>query len=231
MNKKIWHISDTHSFHNLLVVPKDIDIVIHSGDFSNYRDLYKNEIETKDFITWYSNLDIKYKILVAGNHDAFPSIAPKEFKDLCEESNIIYLENESVEIEGIKIYGSPVQPTFGNWYFQKRREKLFKFWENIPDDTDILVVHGPPQGILDLSYSRDHRLEYCGCRSLKRHILERLNLKFCLFGHIHNNENIINAGIMKLSICDTIFSNGSVVCDGKFGKLISNGNILEYGTN
>jgi hypothetical protein len=47
-----------------------------------------------------------------------------------------------------------------------------------------------------------------------------------LFGHIHNNDEIINAGTMKLSICDTIFSNGSVVTDRRFGKLSSNGNII-----
>jgi hypothetical protein len=48
-----------------------------------------------------------------------------------------------------------------------------------------------------------------------------------LFGHIHNCKDIINAGMQKLSICDTWFSNGSVVTDGKFGKLSSNGNIIE----
>ena len=42
-----------------------------------------------------------------------------------------------------------------------------------------------------------------------------------------DSEDIINAGTMKLSISDTIYSNGSVVTDGKFGKLSSNGNIFE----
>ena len=224
----ILHISDTHSYHRLLNIPNDIDMIIHSGDFSNYRDFYKNEPETRDFLKWYSNLNIKYKILIAGNHDAYPAIALQEFKDLCEYHNIIYLENESVTIEGINIFGSPLQPTFGNWYFQKARHKLDEYWKQIPDNTDILVVHGPPKGILDLSYSRDHKLEYCGCNSLRNHILNRLNLSFCLFGHIHNTDDIINAGITKLSIKDTIFSNGSVVTDGKFGKLSSNGNIIKY---
>ena len=225
---KIHHISDSHSYHDLLKIDPTCDMIIHSGDFSNYRDVYKNEIETRDFIQWYKNLDIKYKILIAGNHDAVAAKWSKEFKQLCKDSNIIYLEHESVEIEGIKIFGSPYTPRFGDWYFMKQRHKLWNMWEQIPDDTDILVVHGPPNGCLDFSYKRDHTLECCGCRSLKKQILQRLNLKFCLFGHIHNNEDIINAGIMKLSICDTIFSNGSIVCDGKFGKLTSNGNILKY---
>jgi hypothetical protein len=51
--------------------------------------------------------------------------------------------------------------------------------------------------------------------------------QYMLFGHIHNCRDIINAGMLKLSAYDTWFSNGSVVTDGKFGKLTSNGNILE----
>ena len=66
---KILHISDTHGFHNLLTIPKDIDMVIHSGDSTNYKDLYKNEVELQDFIYWYSRVKVKYKILIAGNHD------------------------------------------------------------------------------------------------------------------------------------------------------------------
>jgi hypothetical protein len=48
-----------------------------------------------------------------------------------------------------------------------------------------------------------------------------------LFGHIHNCDDIINAGTRTIPGLDTIFSNGSVVTDGKFGKLSSNGNIFK----
>jgi hypothetical protein len=48
-----------------------------------------------------------------------------------------------------------------------------------------------------------------------------------LFGHLHNNNDIVNAGTQKISGLDTIFSNGSVVTDGKFGRLSSQGNIFE----
>ena len=50
--------------------------------------------------------------------------------------------------------------------------------------------------------------------------------KLMLSGHIHNTEDIINAGTIQLSGYKTIYSNGSVVTDGKFGQLSSNGNIL-----
>lgn len=51
--------------------------------------------------------------------------------------------------------------------------------------------------------------------------------KLMCFGHIHNCEDIINAGYTKQSSYGTIYSNGSVVTDGKFGITSSNGNIFE----
>jgi len=229
MNKKlkIWHISDTHGYHDLLNIPENIDIVIHSGDFSNYYDVYKNEPEALNFLHWFGNLSIKYKILIAGNHDAYVFHMKTKFKELCKDYNIIYLENEGTEIEDIKFWGSPNTPNFGNWYFMKDRGKLDKHWSYVPDNIDIFICHGPCKGILDLSYDRDDKLVFCGDKSLKNHILNRIKPKLFLSGHIHNCDDIINAGTQKLSAYDTIFSNGSVVTDRKFGILSSNGNILE----
>ena len=224
---KIWHISDTHTYHRLLTIPEDIDLVIFSGDCSNPRDPYDNKLEVKDFISWYKELPIKHKIFVSGNHDT--SIEKGLIKKIdFTNYNIHYLENDYINIEGFKIFGSPNTPTFGNgWSFNKSRDKMDKLWSKVDNDVDIFIAHGPPKTILDLSYSRDHILEHCGCNALKRHILNRIKPKLVCFGHIHNTENIINAGVLKLSDYDTIFSNGSVVTDRKFGKLSSNGNILE----
>ena len=61
---KIWHISDTHTYHGFLKVPEGIDMVIFSGDCSNPRDPYTNEHEVRNFITWFDSLKIKHKIFV-----------------------------------------------------------------------------------------------------------------------------------------------------------------------
>lgn len=223
---KIWHISDTHTFHNLLTIPQGIDMVIHSGDCSNPRDPYTNEPEVRAFIHWFKSLPIKHKIYVAGNHDTSIEkklITKKDFQDY----NIIYLEDDLVEIDGITIYGNPYTPNFGNWAFMKDRVKLDRYWVHaIPDYVDIVVTHGPPKGILDKSYDRNNYMECCGDKSLLNKVLQ-VQPAYHLFGHIHNCDDIVNAGMQKLSTCDTWFSNGSVVTDGKFGKLSSNGNIFE----
>jgi len=224
---RIWHISDTHTYHNLLEVPTDIDMVIFSGDCSNPKDPYPNEVEVRAFIDWFGDLPIKHKVFVAGNHDT--SIEKGLVtKDDFDQNYIYYLENTSVEIEGIKIFGSPYTPTFGyGWAFNKDRTKLERFWRNIIDeDVDIVINHGPPKGILDLSTNRNGITERCGDKSLLNKVME-VNPKLCLFGHIHNHQDIINQGTIKLSGLDTIFSNGSVMKDGSFGKLTSNGNIFE----
>lgn len=222
---KIWHISDSHTYHELLNIPSGIDMVIHSGDCSNPRDSYKNEPEVKNFIHWFKGLPIKHKIYVAGNHDASIEkrlVTKKDFEDY----NIHYLENDFVILDGLTIWGSPYSPTFGNWCFMKSRDKLNDLWKYIPEFVDIVVTHTPPKGVLDLSYSRQNVLEYCGCRALANNI-KRVNPKLHLFGHIHNVGDIINAGYLKHSNGDTVYSNGSVVTDGKFGVISSNGNIFE----
>jgi Icc-related predicted phosphoesterase len=200
-------------------------MVIHSGDCSNPRDPYNNEPEVREFIDWYKELSPKYKIYVAGNHDSSIEkklVTKKDFED----NGIIYLENDYVTIEGIKIFGSPYTPNFGNWSFMRDRNKLDRFWcSAIHDDTDIVVTHGPPKGILDKSETREGLMECCGDKSLLNKLLE-VQPAYHLFGHIHNCRGVVNAGMQKLSVCDTFFSNGSVVTDGKFGKLSSNGNTL-----
>lgn len=246
---KIWHFSDTHTYHGLLKVPEDIDIAIFSGDCSNPRDIYANEQEVLNFLVWYGmEVKAKYKIFVAGNHDT--SIEAKLVtRDKFKEYGIIYLENESVELnlndgwqnlansdkigstivpdKKIKIWGSPITPSFGiGWSFNKKRDKLHDLWQTIPDNTDIIISHGPPKGCLDLSFDKTGKLEFCGCEALRKRCLQ-INPKLVCFGHIHSMEGATNAGFMKLGIGDTLYSNGSVVLDGKFGKVYTHGNIFE----
>ena len=224
----LLHISDTHAFHGLFPMHRfeGIDVTIHSGDCSNYKDPYKNEQEVRNFIEWYKHVPVANKIYVAGNHDTSIErrfISREDFTD----NGIIYLENEGIAIDGINYWGSPHTPSFGDWAFMKSRHKLHRVWENIPDDTDVLITHGPPKGILDLSTDRQHNLEMCGCNSLRKRV-EKMNLKLMCFGHIHNSEGITNQGTARIGGKDTIYSNATCVFDGRFDKgLTSYGNIIE----
>lgn len=224
---KIWHISDTHGYHHLLEVPQNIDVVVFSGDCANVRDPYLNENEVRRFLEWFSELPIRHKVMIAGNHDTSLEKRLITKKQIINDYGITYLENDFVVIDGKVFYGSPYTPTFGDWAFMRARDKINKVWTGIPDDTDILITHGPGKGILDLSDNYTNDLHLCGDGALLKRILKLSNLKLHMFGHIHNFKDYTNAGVLKLSKSETLFSNGSVVTDGRFGTLSSNGNILE----
>jgi Icc-related predicted phosphoesterase len=230
---KIWHISDTHTFHWNLTIPEGIDMVLFSGDCSNPQALFQSEKEIKDFIHWFGNLPIKHKVMIAGNHDLAIEhgyVIKQDFID----KGIIYLENSEIVIEGLKIWGSPVTPAFGQgWAFNERRDRLHDLWATIPEDTDIIITHGPPKGVLDMSYhwmgyGGKPFLEYCGCEALRKRCLV-IKPKLVCFGHIHDNEDNYNSGVTKLSDHQTLYSNGCVLKDGRFDfGPKSNGNLFEY---
>lgn len=221
---RIWHISDTHCNEKLLTIPPDIDLIIHSGDATNNRTTFINFNEMKNFIEWYKVIPIKNKIYVAGNHDT--SVYNRQIiKQDFESEGIIYLELESIEINGLKIFGNPYTPTYKNWAFMKDRGKLTPIYDLIPNDTNILISHGPPKGILDSSVSPSNVLEQCGCKELSNRIKYLKDLKLVAFGHIHSRGYCINHGIRILD--NITYSNGAVVEDGKMGQIIYNGSIIE----
>ena len=224
---KIWHISDTHGFHNQLVIPEGIDLVIHTGDASNYLDPYTNEPEVRKFIDWYEQISIPNKIFIPGNHDTSIERGLVKVSDFISRG-IHLLNHDWMDVNGIKIFGSPFTPTFGNWAFMKSRETINRVWEQIPEGMDIVAVHGPCKGILDLSRDRQNVLEFCGDGALRKHVLDRIKPKYFLSGHIHNFEDIINTGFRYLPDYGITFSNAAGVTDRRFDLgLTYNGNIFE----
>lgn len=173
---RIIAISDTHGFHEDLVIPEG-DILIHAGDMTSQGRLS----QIKNFNDWLGSNPHKHKITIAGNHDWGFQTNPDQAKKLL--SSCIYLQDSAFKINGLKFYGSPWQPIFYNWAFNlPRGDALKKTWEKIPSDTDVLITHGPPLGILDKVLSG----ESVGCEDLKNRI-DTLNLKAHIFGHIHEN--------------------------------------------
>lgn len=178
---KILAISDTHNMHRRCekFFPEgDFDIIIHAGDISSRG--YQQEV--KDFMEWFSGLNqFEHKLMIAGNHDFLFEEKPETAKKLIPE-NVIYLEDSGVEIEGIKFWGSPQSPWFYDWAFNRQRgNDIKKYWDMIPDDTDIIVAHSPTL------YTNDyvqHSNEYVGCEDLRYRVQEIEPVAF-ICGHIH----------------------------------------------
>jgi Icc-related predicted phosphoesterase len=200
---RLTFISDTHNKHKQVThaLPGG-DILIHSGDISSMG--YEHEI--REFCKWFNGLDnYKTKIFIAGNHDWGFQDSPDRIKEILDfYTNITYLQDSGVEIDGVKIWGSPWQPRFYNWAFNADRgEDIMQHWNKIPDDTDILITHGPAFGYRDTVTGRTDRL---GCEDLLSRILD-VKPKIHCCGHIHTgygyawNEHtyFLNAAVLNES--------------------------------
>jgi Icc-related predicted phosphoesterase len=173
-------ISDTHNHHQNIILPKG-DILIHAGDYSNVG----TKEDTISFLDWFASQPHAIKIFIAGNHDFYPERFPEDFRSLIP-IGVRYLQNEQTIVDGLKIWGSPYTPFFRDMAFNKKRGKDSKaVWDLIPDDTDILITHGPPHGVLDETYVYTH----VGCEELKARV-DIVKPRYHIFGHIHEQPGI-----------------------------------------
>ncbi len=180
---KIVLISDTHNQHLKLLELPLADLIIHAGDATGLGK--KNEFT--QFLSWYGSLPYAHKILIAGNHDwcldpnYSGDLTWEEAELLCDQAGVVYLRDRAIEIEGKIFYGTPWQPYFFNWAFNiKSAEQRAKIYDQIPANTDILITHTPPAGILDQN-------KYgipCGCEALLAAV-RKLRPQIHIFGHIH----------------------------------------------
>jgi Icc-related predicted phosphoesterase len=194
---EIIAISDTHGQHKSLSLPKG-DVIIHAGDVSKRG----RPAEVEDFLDWFGSLDFKHKIFVAGNHDFLFESADPEIIQSIIPKGVTYLNDSGIDIDGVKIWGSPITPWFYDWAFNRERGgEIREHWELIPDDTTILITHGPPCNILDETvYSQK-----VGCEDLALKILQIKPL-YHVFGHIHESYGL-------LSKDDITYVNASVLND------------------
>ncbi|CAF3447631.1 unnamed protein product, partial [Rotaria socialis] len=190
---KIVCIADTHNGHRDPGFNQKLrqicgDILIHAGDFSNRGTIS----EITDVFDWLSKLDnFKYKVVIAGNMDGIgldkgdrhnADYMRQYFRGFPE--NIIYLENNMKNVLGINIYGCPYTPQFyGGFQYIPKSLQATRLWNQIPEDCDILVSHGPPSDVLDKTSKGQH----VGCNVLRQAIQQRPRLKAVVFGHIHHS--------------------------------------------
>jgi Icc-related predicted phosphoesterase len=203
---RIVCLSDTHNCNEQIDVP-DGDMLIHAGDATTVGNIDQIAL----FNHWLANLPHKYKIFVAGNHDWLFE-TNRSFARQMLDNSIIYLQDEFIEIEGLKSYGSPWQPRFFNWAFNLNRGiELAEKWKLIPLDTDILITHGPPNGILD-EVKRTDWIEKTGCEELRKRVetlAEFGKLKLHVFGHIHcgyGQDEKFGVKFVNASNCDEFYS-------------------------
>jgi len=197
---RITAFSDTHMLHKKVAIPA-ADLLIFAGDMSVCRTLQ----DVAGFNSFLKTLPHKYKVVIGGNHDHLLAASPDLGRELLK--NVIYLQDESVLIEGIRIYGSPWQPIFNtncDAFALSRGKAIQEKWDLIPEDTDILITHTPPCGIMDEAGGVSH-----GCSDLLKTV-QRIAPKFHIFGHIHNHNGMQRVGCTTFINCNVKDKKGQV---------------------
>lgn len=194
---KFVAISDSHCRHKSLKLPKG-DVLVHAGDVT-----YRGERwEVLDFLEWFGRQDYAYKIFIAGNHDFFfEKIATAAVQALLPDG-VVYLNDSGFCIDHIRLWGSPVTPWYYNWAFNRPRgPAINRHWQQVPADTDLLITHGPPYGVLDTVVNGTHT----GDKDLRKKV-EAVKPRAHVFGHIHESYGVVQKG-------GTRFINASVLND------------------
>jgi Icc-related predicted phosphoesterase len=203
---RIVLISDTHGLHRQLDVPGG-DMLIHAGDFTVNS---KPPSIVSDFNAWLGSLPHRHKVVVPGNHE----FVLEEPRNRGAITNAILLIDSGVEIEGLRMWGSPVTPLYGGAFGMSRPEDRKKLWASIPEGLDILVTHTPPFAILDHSLPSGPRE---GCPYLFAEVF-RARPRLHVFGHIHAGYGTLRT--------DTLFVNASLM--GEDGSLSRKPVVIDF---
>ena len=194
---KVISISDTHG--ELLQNLPSGDILTISGDICPVRGSHNPTNQMfwlkNHFLPWTDKLvkdgTFHHVVFVAGNHDfvfkkASTSTVGDFYLDL--PTNVHYLQDSMVEVEGLKIYGTPWTPTFGNWAWMNSEVVLASIFEKVPMGLDILLSHGPAFGWCDC-IEQFNETEHIGSKALKDCIIRTMP-KWVYVGHIHSGSHI-----------------------------------------
>lgn len=186
---RLIHLSDTHGLHEQLPDLPEADIVAHTGDITENGTIE----EAEGFVEWFCSLPYRHKIFIAGNHDM--CLYGANIEGLPD--NVHYLCNEAITIDGIKFYGVPM-------FLHDDLEGNFpELYGRIPDDTDVLLTHQAPLGILDEQDGINFGDYY-----LYKRVID-VKPKYHLFGHIHHTEKT------RMTFRGVRFSNAA---GGKYGR-------------
>lgn len=175
---KIAVTSDWHGY--LPPEVPDCDLMLVAGDIGLDENFAKFDppLLMTDRFQWLKGCNFPV-VAVAGNHD---------FRvEILKAMPWIYLQDEMVEICGLKIWGSPWSNPFGHgWAFNMTEEDQAILWSEVPRDVDVIISHGPPQGRGDLVGSwRGNPPQHVGSEALRDRMWELPKLKLVACGHIH----------------------------------------------
>jgi len=185
---KATAFGDTH-----MLFPEEVGAAnfgFYTGDYeSGYNKPEESEFIAFAFIAWYRKQPFRRKLLVPGNHDLMFWNDPVGFRALCQTNGIYLLDNEIVEMDGLRIFGSPY------YYTHKHNSNPRNVFPE-PGSFDILLTHVPPFGIMDFAQGK---MENIGSQPLREYV-QANKPKLHLFGHCHESYNTLCRPFMNVAL-------------------------------
>lgn len=201
-------ISDTHERHRDMAPLPEGDVLISCGDET----LKGSLTALEDFCAWFKEQPHKQKLFIFGNHSVGTETSGSKREasiQMVRGTGAHYLEDSGIEIDGLHYWGSPVQPRFFDREWNRDRgADIAKHWDKIPDDTNVLITHGPPFDILDQAPRGFGEFDNVGCQDLLARIKQLKQLRLNCFGHIHHAHGLIEQD-------GVIFANAAI-CDERY---------------
>lgn len=177
---KIVAVADLHG--KLPQIPV-CDLLLIAGDISPNQCKNYEFVESwmkKRFARWLEAVPAKNIVGIAGNHDF---IFRSRMHLVPRNLHWHYLLDCGIELDGVKIWGSPWSVRYRDWAYEADEEELEKKYALIPDGTDIVVSHCPPRGIADTSLGNP-AAGPIGSQALLERVCA-IKPKLVVFGHAH----------------------------------------------
>lgn len=181
--------SDTHSY--LPEIPSDVDAVIHAGDIGPDRDP----------INWYRDVLYPWAVRVGvpifatfGNH-CF--IGQRHAVPAGRPDNLSFIVDQAHTINGVKFWFSPWSNMFGSWAYMVDEAGLAARYAEIPEDTEVIVSHGPPKHYGD-RILWDGVIQNVGSVSLAERAAQLPLLRYIITGHIHEAHGHYLMGAVRV---------------------------------
>jgi Icc-related predicted phosphoesterase len=187
------HFVLTSDLHGDLPNVPACDALLIAGDvcpIHNHNREFQADWLRYTFVPWLREVPARRTFFIAGNHDFVFAEEPELLRAIDWRPGV-YLQDSGHTWEGVRFWGTPWANELAGWVFTAPEDELERYWDRIPPETQVLLVHGPPHGIGDTvigSISGDEL--HVGSRTLIE-TLERLpELRLVVFGHIHEASGV-----------------------------------------
>lgn len=199
-------ISDVHTKWQNIVIP-ECDVLISAGDYS----FHGQPDIVKSYHEWLNEQPAKRIISGQGNHEEWVEKNFEAAKEIAIQAcpRVDFLEEGGVTIEGVNFWYSSITPYFNDWAYNKKPgSDIDKHWQLIPENTNVLITHGPPYGILDVVFYPDGvPKERVGCWNLKEKV-KQIKPDIHIFGHLHDCHGEVHengTSYYNVAICDDMY--------------------------